>query len=99
MADIKFKLSRMLDRISPQLDNLSRDLKQLPRDAYNYWVSVTPKKSGNARRNTQLNGSTINANYPYAGRLDKGWSKQAPQGMVKPTEAYIKKLLKQKLGK
>lgn len=99
MARIDLKFLKMLDKITPQLDSVQRELKQLPRQAYNYWVSVTPKRSGNARRNTRLNGNVINADYPYAGKLDKGASKQAPQGMVKPTEAYIRKLLKQKLGK
>jgi hypothetical protein len=57
------------------------------------FVSVTPKDTGNARRQTRLSGNTIEANYSYAGALDKGWSKQAPQGMTKPTERFIKNRL------
>lgn len=99
MSKVNLKFSKSLDKITPKLDEVQRGLKQLPREAYNFFVGVTPKKSGNARRNTRLNGNVINADYPYAGKLDKGASKQAPQGMTKPTEAYIKRLLKQKLGK
>lgn len=99
MSKVNLKVLKSLDKITPKLDEVQRELKQLPREAYNFFVGVTPKQSGNARRNTRLNGNVINADYPYAGRLDKGYSKQAPKGMTQPTEAYIKKLLKQKLGK
>lgn len=87
-----------MDKISPQLDRIQRELRELPKEAYNFWVGITPKQSGNARRNTNLSGKTITANYPYARRLDEGYSKQAPKGMSTPTEAYIRRLLKQKIG-
>lgn len=99
MARIDFKLAKALDRLGPKLEQASRELKNLPKAAFNFWVSQTPKQTGNARRNTNLTGDTINANYPYAKRLDQGYSKQAPRGMSQPTEAYIRKLLKQKLGR
>lgn len=59
------------------------------RSAHAYFVAITPKRTGNARRNTKLDKTTINANYTYASDLDDGKSKQAPQGMSEPT---IKKL-------
>lgn len=62
--------------------------------AYEYFKSQTPKRSGNARQKTRLDTSkTIQAEYAYAGQLDKGSSKQAPKGMVKPTEEQLKKLV------
>jgi hypothetical protein len=74
-------------RIQSQLD-------RLPAEAYNFFVKVTPKDTGNARRKTKLvSKRTIDANYPYASRLDRGWSKQAPQGMTQPTERFIKQRL------
>lgn len=99
MAKVNFKLNRISDKISPQLERVRRELSNLPKEAYNFWVGITPKLSGNARRNTHLSGSTINANYAYARRLDKGYSKQAPKGMSEPTEAFIRKKIKQRLGK
>jgi hypothetical protein len=60
-----------------------------------YMQSITPIRSGNARRNTKVNGNLIEANYPYAKRLDEGWSKQNQIGLIDPTmkhmEEYIKK--------
>ena len=69
------------------------DMSKLPakavKRAYDYFVAVTPKRSGNARRQTKLDKTTIDANYPYASKLDDGYSPKAPQGMTEPT---IKKL-------
>jgi hypothetical protein len=68
--------------------------KVMPK-AYDYFKSITPIRSGNARRNTRLdNKNNIEANYDYASRLDEGWSKQAPKGMTKPTEKKIEELVK-----
>jgi hypothetical protein len=63
--------------------------------AYNFFKEITPIKNGNARRNTRLdNQNTIKTNYKYAGVLDSGSSKQAPQGMSQPTTKKIKELVK-----
>tara|TARA_B100000497_G_scaffold102500_1_gene116991 strand:- start:1018 stop:1302 length:285 start_codon:yes stop_codon:yes gene_type:complete len=45
----------------------------------------TPVASGNARRNTKKQSNKIISDYAYAGRLDDGYSKQAPKGFTKPT--------------
>lgn len=72
--------------------------------AYTYFRKITPIKSGNARNHTDLNGDSIEANYPYAYVLDQGrfmssrgmrGSEQAPEGMTKPTTKYIKTLIQQ----
>lgn len=67
-----------------------RELKEsLLVAAYKHFVSITPVRSGNARRNTKQTKDTIEADYPYANRLDTGWSKQAPNGMTGPTEQFL----------
>ena len=93
--------------LTKSLSRIKQKLQKLPQEAYQEFVKVTPiakKNGGNAKRNTKLKGSTIEANYGYAEVLDKGrhmtrrgmrGSKQAPQGMSKPTTAYIKKRLAQ----
>jgi hypothetical protein len=62
--------------------------------AYNYFKSITPFRTGAARRNTKLEKNVIHADYQYAEVLDKGrhmtssgarGSKQAPRGMSNPT--------------
>ena len=79
------------NKIIPLLKKQQAALAKLPEEAYKVFVKETPVRSGNARRNTryQKNKKQINANYPYAQRLDEGYSKQSPEGMVKPTEEYI----------
>jgi hypothetical protein len=86
------------------LKTIKQKLAKLPQEAYKEFVSVTPVKTGNAKRNTKLKGNTIEANYQYAGVLDKGrhmtsrgmrGSNQAPRGMTKPTTEFIKKRVSQ----
>lgn len=88
---VKFQIVK--DGITPDLMASQRQLDRVPLGAYRIFRSHTPIKSGNARRRTTLEGTTISANYQYATRLDKGASNQAPDGMTKPTKAYLKKTL------
>jgi hypothetical protein len=59
-----------------------------------YMRSITPIRSRNARNKTDARGSTIYASYPYAKRLDEGWSKQNQIGLIDPTIAYLEKYIK-----
>lgn len=81
--------------MSSSLKRIQKKLAQVPKEAFKEFVSDTPIRSGNARRKTKLKGKTIVADYPYAKRLDEGYSKQSPDGMTKPTEAFIKKRVAQ----
>jgi hypothetical protein len=92
-------LKQIKNSISPSLARIERELAKVPAQALNFWVKTTPKRSGNARRRTKLVGDTIQARYPYAQRLDEGLSKQAPEGMSKPTEEFIERRLKSIIGK
>lgn len=82
---------KITNNISPAFAKMKKQLNQLPEDAYKVFVKETPIRSGNARSRTKLknNKKTIDANYPYAQRLDEGYSKQSPKGMVEPTMDYI----------
>lgn len=84
--------------ISYSLTQIERKLVSLPKDAYDFWRGITPIRSGNARNKTKLvNNKTIEANYPYAERLDEGYSKQAPRGMSEPTDKFIKNRLRNQI--
>lgn len=85
--------------VSLSLGRMRKGLAKVPEQTYDYFKSVTPIRSGNARRKTSLDKTTINANYPYARRLDTGYSRQAPQGMTKPTERFLKQLLRKTIRK
>jgi hypothetical protein len=73
------------------LKNQIKKVEALPAKTAEYFKSITPVDTGRARRSTKLEGDkTIHADYPYAQRLDEGYSKQAPQGMTKPTEKWLR---------
>lgn len=86
---------KFTEEITKMTKAIKKDLAALPKEAHAEFVSLTPIRSGNARRRTDLVGSTIRADYPYAERLDNGWSKQAPRGMTKPFEKWFERRVKQ----
>lgn len=71
------------------LDNLEDMPQKTMKKAYPFLKSQTPVRSGNARNKTKLKDTTIRSDYAYAGRLDDGWSKQAPSGFTTPTTDKI----------
>lgn len=77
------------DNITSSIKRIQAQLAKLPQEAFKVFKATTPIRTGNARRNTTLNRNEIHAQYPYAKRLDEGYSKQAPHGMTKPTEDFI----------
>jgi hypothetical protein len=82
--------------ITKRLDELEKALspETLAQEAYDYFRSITPIRTGNARRNTRLRGDEIRADYAYATRLDEGSSRQAPNGMTEPTTKFIQEYIK-----
>jgi hypothetical protein len=92
-------IKKVGDTMTPSLGKIKLEVAKLPKAAYNFFVQETPRKSGNARKQTKLRGNTISADYPYARKLDKGSSKQAPRGMTEPTIDYIERIAKQKIRK
>jgi hypothetical protein len=83
------EIKKRLDQLIMQLDS-----EKLAQVAYPVFKKLTPIRSGRARNSTELNRNDIIANYPYAKRLDQGYSKQAPNGMVTPTFNYLQKYMK-----
>ena len=87
----------MAGEISKRIQDLTDKLtgEKLAQQAFGVFRSTTPIRSGNARSNTHLSQNDIEANYPYAQRLDRGYSRQAPRGMTQPTDDYIAKWIRQ----
>jgi hypothetical protein len=97
MLDVKIDVQ---EGISQELKKISRELNRVPAEGLKQFVALTPVKSGRARRSTTLkNSNTIHANYPYAQRLDSGWSDQAPQGMTRPFDKWLKSRLDKIFGR
>ena len=86
----------MAGEIKFRLDQIKKDLsdQKIARVGYNFFVQTTPIRSGNARNKTDLKANIISANYPYAQRLDEGYSPQAPKGMTEPTIKHVQKYIK-----
>ncbi len=80
-----------------QFKTLIENLDELPiavmKTLYPYYVNKTPIRSGNARNRTKLSRNTINSKYGYAGKLDEGWSRQAPKGFTEPSIDQLEKLI------
>jgi hypothetical protein len=77
--------------MTPSLKRIGAALQKLPKEAYDLFKEETPIKTGNAKRRTRLQGQVIKADYDYATELDAGRSRQAPEGMSRPTEQFITK--------
>jgi hypothetical protein len=89
----------MAGEINQRLSEISKELdqKKLLDEAYKFFKDITPIDQGNAKRSTRKQGSdSIHADYAYAGRLNRGWSNQAKQGMSVPTIEHIQKYIKSK---
>jgi hypothetical protein len=83
---------------SKQMDRLGQAFDTLPEFALDSFRKHTPVATGNARRNTVLQGNSVVADYPYSQRLEDNWSKQTRgQGMVAPTEKDIQKEMDRRL--
>lgn len=95
--NVDIKLDKNIQNMTARI---KRDLAKYPQEAEAEFKSLTPIRSGNARRRTNLRGKdTIVADYAYAERLDDGYSKQAPRGMTVPFEKWVQRKVKQIFGK
>lgn len=87
------------NRIRKSTGEIRKRFQSLPKLAFRFWRKTTPIDTGNARRRTRLRGNIIEARYPYAERLDEGYSRQAPRGMFEPTSKYLDKVTRRMLRK
>lgn len=90
----KFKVRKVTNNIEKRIAHLNRQLPKIVDQAYNTFVDETPYKTGNAKSKTRKVRNEIVADYPYANRLNEGYSRQAPDGMTEPTIKEIKNIVK-----
>ena len=88
------RLVRTTNNLNRRFRTIDAFAKTLPPKAHKFFRRTTPIDTGNARRKTSLDGNTIRADYPYANRLNEGYSRQAKRGMTQPTIAYIRRELR-----
>jgi hypothetical protein len=82
--------TKKVDKMLDVMDDLTTEATKA---GFKTFKDETPVRKGNAKRNTVLRRGKIKANYSYAGRLDEGWSKKAPDGMSKPAIDTIDKFV------
>ena len=87
-----------------QFDRLMKELQEVPaesmRQTYRYYKNATPIRSGNARRKTiRPSDTVILSDYAYAGRLDEGWSKQAPNGFTEASSNHLVNVIGRLVGR
>jgi len=94
--EIKVKTADV-DKLFSQLGKIP---KSVHNDAYFFLKRKTPKRSGNARNKTRKeSGLRIGSRYPYAEKLDEGWSRQAPNGFTDPTIDEMVKIVDKEIRK
>ena len=86
-------LRRITNNTSSHTRRKLRELELVPRRAYDHFKNITPKRSGNAKRNTNFVNDSIRGDYDYVNRLNDGFSRQAPNGMTDSTIAFIRRLI------
>ena len=88
-----------------EVREMFKELEDMPQyvmeKTYPYLKDRTPVKSGNARSKTRLekDKSVIGSRYPYADRLNTGWSQQAPGGFTEPAIKEMDNLITDKIRK
>lgn len=87
-----------LTQFNRQIEQATHALDDLPAFALEEMRANTPRDTGNARRNTQIQGNAVVANYPYAQALENNSSSQTKgQGILAPTEQAIQREVDRKL--
>jgi hypothetical protein len=87
-----------LSEFNRQMIRAQRALDDLPEFAEKSMQKHTPVRTGNARRNTNLTGNTVVADYPYAQRLEDNYSPQTRgRGIIAPTEQEIQREVDRRL--
>jgi hypothetical protein len=87
-----------LTQFNRQMSKALNALDDLPEFAQKEMRANTPRRSGNARRNTNLQGNTVTANYAYAQRLEDNYSPQTEgRGIIAPTEQAIQQEVNRRL--
>jgi len=93
MIKVSVKVSK--NAFTPAVKNMTQALSALPTQGLKEFQRLTPIDSGNARNRTILTQNEIQADYPYAQRLDNNWSKQTKgQGIVAPFTRWWQAQLK-----
>lgn len=94
---VKVNLSDFNRQIARAL-HVFDDLPEYAEKTMKAYTPIARVNGGNARRNTNLQGNTVIADYPYAQRLEDNYSPQTRgRGIIAPTEQEIQKEVDRRL--
>lgn len=83
-------------KIRARIQEVDRKVNRIKDHAHEEFRKITPIRTGNARSKTNRINRGVEAAYPYANRLNDGYSRQAPKGMTDPTvekiQQYVRKI-------
>tara|TARA_S200002703_G_scaffold114700_2_gene100218 strand:+ start:4849 stop:5160 length:312 start_codon:yes stop_codon:yes gene_type:complete len=88
---VSFKGKKVAADLNRELDQTVRQISQ---DYFDRVKAKTPVRSGRARKGWRLKKQRqfayeVRNRVPYIGRLDEGYSKQAPRGMTRPAAREV----------
>ena len=88
---IQFNGNKVAADLNRELD---QTVRQISEDYFDLVKEKTPVRTGRARRGWRLKKQrelsySVNNRVPYVGRLDEGYSKQAPRGMTRPAAREV----------
>lgn len=92
---IRVSTSIKKNAFNPAVKKINTALAALPAQGLDKFRALTPIDQGRARRSTVLVKTEIQANYPYAQRLEDNWSKQTKGlGIIGPFTRWWQAQLK-----
>jgi F0F1-type ATP synthase gamma subunit len=81
-------------KIQARLNEIDRKVNRIKDHAHEEFRKITPIRTGNARSKTNRINRGVEAAYPYANKLNDGFSRQAPTGMTDPTVEAIREFVR-----
>lgn len=97
---IQFKGNKVAADLNKEIDQTVRLISQ---DYFGLVKDKTPVKSGRAKRGWKMKKQKkfsyrVSNRVPYIGRLDEGYSKQAPRGMTRPAAGEVLRTSRRRVG-
>ncbi len=97
---IQFNGNKVAADLNKEIDQTVRLISQ---DYFGLVKDKTPVKSGRAKRGWKMKKQKkfsyrVSNRVPYIGRLDEGYSKQAPRGMTRPAAGEVLRTSRRRVG-
>ena len=97
---IQFNGTKVAADLKKEID---QSVRLISNDYFGLVKDKTPVKTGRARKGWRIKKQKqfsyrVSNRVPYIGRLDDGYSKQAPRGMTQPAAGEVLRTSRRRLG-